>query len=242
MTRSELGNGERSLLRTFGRELALLVALYAGLKTLFMFVVYPMIGWQTNAPTPAVSVILTLVIIWMARTRGESLAAFGLARPRRIWLAVVLALVFLVAQAFAFQPIRDLLREAVSAPAADISSLSHIHGNLVAYLGWLVIAWVAAGFCEEFIFRGYLMNRIAALGRGTVLAWSFAIIMQAVLFGLVHLWAGPASLLTAGFGGLVYGVFFLIAGRNLWALILYHGIWNSAGVTLIYLNGVPSTS
>jgi len=49
------------------------------------------------------------------------------------------------------------------------------------------------------------------------------------------------SALKVGIGALFSGVFFLIAGRNLWALILAHGIWDTAVVTLIYLTGTPST-
>ncbi len=241
MTSLDLGGGRRQFSRTFGRELAVLVVIAAAVTVLFMFVVNPLIGWPAVAPMPARSIILALVIIWMARERGESLSAFGLARPRRIWLAAVLGFIFVAVGLFALQPLKDLLREAVNAPPADLSTLEHIHGNLAAYLVWLVAAWVAAGFSEEFIFRGYLMNRIAAIGRGSIFAWFFAIIAQATLFGLGHLYAGPGVALTVGFGALFSGVYFLIAGRNLWALILAHGIWDSLGITLIYLNGTPST-
>jgi membrane protease YdiL (CAAX protease family) len=62
-----------------------------------------------------------------------------------------------------------------------------------------------------------------------------------MLFGLGHFYAGPGVALMVGFGALFSGVYFLIAGRNLWALILAHGIWDTLGITLIYLNGTPST-
>ncbi len=241
MTSLDIGGGRRQWPRTFGQELAILVVIAAAVTALFMFVVNPLIGWPAVAPMPARSIIIALVIIWIARERGESLSAFGLARPRRIWLAVVLGFIFVAVGLFALQPLKDLLREAVNAPPADLSSLEHIHGNLAAYLMWLVAAWVAAGFSEEFIFRGYLMNRIAAIGHGSVFAWVFAIIVQAILFGLGHLYAGPGVALTVGFGALFSGVYFLVAGRNLWALILAHGIWDSLGITLIYLSGTPST-
>jgi len=241
MTSLDLGGGRRQWPRTFGQELAILLLIAAAVTVLFMFVVNPLIGLPAVGPMPARSIILALTIIWIARRRGESLSAFGLARPPRIWLAVVLGFVFIATNLFALQPLKDLLREAVNAAPADLSWFEHIHGNLAAYLVWLVAAWAAAGFSEEFIFRGYLMNRIAAIGRGSVVAWVFAIIVQATVFGLGHLYAGPGVALTAGFGALFTGVFFLIAGRNLWALILAHGIWDSAAITLIYLTGAPST-
>jgi membrane protease YdiL (CAAX protease family) len=241
MTSLDSGSGGSRWPRTFGQELAILLLIAAGVTVFFMFVVNPLIGWPTVAPMPARSIILALAIIWIVRQRGESLSAFGLARPQRIWLAVVLGIVFVAINLFALQPLKDLLGDAVNAPPADLSTLEHIHGNLAAYLVWLVAAWVAAAFSEEFIFRGYLLNRIAAIGNGTVLAWGLAILVQAVVFGLGHLYAGPGVALKVGIGALFSGVFFLIAGRNLWALILAHGIWDTAGVTLIYLTGTPST-
>jgi len=241
MTSLDSGSGSSRWPRTFGQELAVLLLIAAVVTVFFMFVVNPLIGWPTVAPMPARSIILALAIIWIARQRGESLSAFGLARPQRIWLAVVLGIVFVAINLFALQPLKDLLREAVNAPPADLSAFEYIHGNLAAYLVSLVAVWVAAAFSEEFIFRGYLLNRIAAIGNGTVLAWGLAILVQATVFGLGHLYAGWGVALTAGFGALFTGVFFLIAGRNLWALILAHGIWDSLAVTLLYLTGTPST-
>ena len=241
MTSLVSGSASSRWPRTFGQELAVLLLIAAVVTVFFMFVVNPLIGWPTVAPMPARSIILALAIIWIARQRGESLSAFGLARPQRIWLAVVLGIVFVAINLFALQPLKDLLREAVNAPPADLSAFEYIHGNLAAYLVSLVAVWVAAAFSEEFIFRGYLLNRIAAIGNGTVLAWGLAILVQATVFGLGHLYAGWGVALTAGFGALFTGVFFLIAGRNLWALILAHGIWDSAAVTLLYLYGTPST-
>ena len=241
MTSLVSGSASSRWPRTFGQELAVLLLIAAVVTVFFMFVVNPLIGWPTVAPMPARSIILALAIIWIARQRGESLSAFGLARPQRIWLAVVLGIVFVAINLFALQPLKDLLREAVNAPPADLSAFEYIHGNLAAYLVSLVAVWVAAAFSEEFIFRGYLLNRIAAIGNGTVLAWGLAILVQATVFGLGHLYAGWGVALTVGFGALFSGVFFLIAGRNLWALILAHGIWDSLVVTLLYLTGTPST-
>ena len=47
--------------------------------------------------------------------------------------------------------------------------------------------------------------------------------------------------MSAGFSALTNGVFFLLSGRNLWPVILVHGMWDSAVATLLELNGVPST-
>ena len=240
MASFDLGSWRGRHPQTFGQELIFLGLIWAGVTALFMLVVHPLLGWTTFAPVPARSVILALAIMWIAKERGHSLATFGLARPRRIWLAILMGFVLVAIVLFALQPLKDLLRQAVNAPSADLSMFEHIHGNLPIALMWLVVAWVPAAFCEEFIFRGYLLNRIAALSGGTVLAWGLAIFAQAALFGLMHLYQGWGSVLTVGLGALFSGVFFLLVGRNLWPLIIAHGVWDTAGLTLFYLHGTPS--
>ena len=64
---------------------------------------------------------------------------------------------------------------------------------------------------------------------------------QAALFGLLHTYLGLSGGVSAGFSALTNGVFFLLSGRNLWPVILVHGMWDSAVATLLELNGVPST-
>ena len=227
--------------KDIGREILILAAVFSVLTALFSFVIYPMFGRTGAAPMPLRTVILVVVIYWLARARGESFSSFGFSRPKRIWLALVLGLAFVAINLFALSPAKEMIRDALSFPPADISALTHIYGNLPAYIGWLVITWVAAAFGEELIFRGYLMNRFAALGGGSATAWAIAILGQAVLFGAGHLYAGVGSAITTSFGAIFTGIFFFVAGRNLWALIIAHGIWDSLGITLIYLNGTPST-
>ncbi len=69
-----------------------------------------------------------------------------------------------------------------------------------------MIAWVAvsvnAGFCEEIIFRGYLQKQFLALtGRAYL-----AVLIQAVLFGSVHLYQGVRGALTIAIYGVLFGI------------------------------------
>jgi uncharacterized protein len=68
------------------------------------------------------------------------------------------------------------------------------------------ILWIfvssAAGFCEEFMFRGYLQRQF--------LAWTgsagFAIVAQAVIFGVGHLYQGWKGALTITVYGALFGL------------------------------------
>jgi len=109
------------------------------------------------------------------------------------------------------------------------------------FAGWLAIAWSAAAFGEEIVFRGYLQTRVAGLLGGGGAAWATAIVVQAGLFGAGHAYQGAGVVVTTFVSGLFSGALFLALRRNLWPLILAHGIWDTLGLWLIYLRGAPST-
>jgi hypothetical protein len=115
--------------------------------------------------------------------------------------------------------------------------------DLAIVLGAIVVAWQFSKWVlypalsipdyAPLILRpitgGYLTDRIATLLGGKAAAIGFAIVAQALLFGSMHL-----SALHATTFALVHGVFYALAGRNLWPLIVVHGLWNSVGMWGVY--------
>lgn len=85
------------------------------------------------------------------------------------------------------------------------------------------------------------LGRFSALLGATWIAWSTAIVIQAIVFGLGHAYLGVSGALSAGVSAFAYGLFYMLAGRNLWPLILVHGIWDTLGISLVYLSGHPTT-
>jgi hypothetical protein len=69
-----------------------------------------------------------------------------------------------------------------------------------------VIVWIAlsatAGFCEEFIFRGYLQKQLHAI-TGSAAA---AVAIQAVCFGIAHSYQGVKSMVTITAYGALFGI------------------------------------
>ena len=90
-----------------------------------------------------------------------------------------------------------------------------------------VLLWIAtsitAGICEEMVFRGYLLRQFHALTGGV--AW--AILAQALVFGLAHSYQGWRNVMVISVLGVLYGA--LAAWRrNLRANIVAHAwsdIW-----------------
>lgn len=59
--------------------------------------------------------------------------------------------------------------------------------------------------------------------------------MQALLFGLGHAYLGPRGVMNAASIGLVSGAVYWASGRNLWPLIVAHGLIDSVSLTLLRL-------
>jgi uncharacterized protein len=68
-----------------------------------------------------------------------------------------------------------------------------------------VVVWIAlsisAGFCEEAIFRGYLQKQFQAVTGSAV----FALLLQAVVFGISHGYQGLRNVITITVFGAVFG-------------------------------------
>jgi len=79
-------------------------------------------------------------------------------------------------------------------------------------------AWVsiAAGVCEEIVYRGLLMTALAAL----VGAWP-AVLLSSVAFGLGHAYQGAAGVVRTGIVGLVLALVVTFTGSLLAAIVMH---------------------
>ena len=78
---------------------------------------------------------------------------------------------------------------------------------------------VTAGFCEEFLYRGFAM---AAFSRMGITAW-MAVIISSVLFGLAHTYQGKSGIVGTTVMGLVFGI-----ARLAFQSLLPVMVWHSA--------------
>jgi len=70
--------------------------------------------------------------------------------------------------------------------------------TVVELVGFLALS-MTGGFCEEFIFRGYLMRQFGAWTG----SWVVAVILQGVAFGLAHGYYGVSMIAVATYGCLL---------------------------------------
>ena len=66
-----------------------------------------------------------------------------------------------------------------------------------------------------------------------------AVVLQALIFGLVHLYQGPAGVAGTTLSGIAFGTITVMARGAIWPAALAHGINNTIGLLTIY-HGVGS--
>ena len=118
----------------------------------------------------------------------------------------------------------------------DLSSIDNIRGDFLGYFILMIIVWVFAAFGEEFLFRGYYMKGLAALFGNSDNAWIGSAIITSLYFGISHAYQGVVGIISVFLWSFVISMIFNKNRNNLWLLILVHGIYDTIGVTLIYLN------
>lgn len=119
----------------------------------------------------------------------------------------------------------------------DLSRFDGVQGSMETLIPLLILSWTFAAFGEEIAFRIVMMRAIAAsLGDGWV-ANGIALIVQAAIFGLLHLYQGPAGVAGAMTSGLVFGVLTLAARGAIWPAALAHGGNNTIGLIILYQGG-----
>ena len=180
-----------------------------------------------------VKCVLFVCIGFWLRLRGDSVAAIGLKNPRN-WLRSIL--VGVTVSAMVFMAVYLLERGGFR---RDLSAFAPFKGNLELTLYQLGGVIIGAGFGEEYLFRGFLFQRLAMLLGGSKLGWGIACVIQAALFGLAHAYQNPLGMLLTGSIGLTMGLVFLATGRNLWVPIIAHTLYDTARIVAFYLYGPP---
>lgn len=109
--------------------------------------------------------------------------------------------------------------------------------TLPEMLLWIVLSFTAA-FCEEHIFRGYLLSQsLAAMRRFTLPPWlasALSVLATSVLFGSLHLYEGVGGAVVIALLGAVFAVMTLALG-NLRAVIVAHFLQDFLGGLTFYI-------
>ena len=180
--------------------------------------------------------LLGWLSLWL---RGTGWRSVGLRRPaswgRTLLLGIAVGVAYQFFSLYVLEPLIVLL----TGEPIDLRQFTSIEGNVFLLSLFLLLVWTLAAFGEEFVYRGYLMNRVAELAGGSGTAWALSLVVVSVLFGVVHAYQGVSGVTANVAAGLVYGALYLWSGRNLWAPIIAHGVYDTVALLLIYWGKYP---
>ena len=121
----------------------------------------------------------------------------------------------------------------------DLSAFDRVAGNVKWLIMSLAFTWTLFAFGEEFIFRGYLMNRITDLVGRKRSGWGVALVLASAIFGLSHFMQGITGVSENFIDGIILGALYLKCGRKLAVPIIAHGVTDTADFLLIFFHRYP---
>ena len=185
-------------------------------------------------PFPWRQPVVALIAIVLVLLTREPLAAIGFRWPVSIRSTIGWALVAVVVACGVITPFVEPFLNRVTGTPVDYSGYGELTGNLPAAMQLIAFAWLSAAIGEEIIFRGFLLHQTTALFGSSRAAAAGGVVLGATLFGLSHNAQGLVGMILTGLAGLLTGIVFLASHRNIWAIILAHGLIDVWGVLTLY--------
>jgi hypothetical protein len=175
--------------------------------------------------------VLLLIAWWGLRMKGVAFAELlGFRRGLRALAEDVgAAAVFWIAAVIVLGVIGLSLKAAgLSAPQKTLMAIAP--STPLEVLLWMVLS-MSAGFCEEFVFRGYLLQQFASVGAGVWLG----VACSSLLFGASHGYEGAAGMIAITAYGAMFCMLVLVT-RSLRPGMIAHA-WHDifSGVALALL-------
>lgn len=169
------------------------------------------------------------VALWTVNDRPWSALGFDIPQGWRLWVAVG---VVLLIGAYQVQAALAVARD----PDTRASVRKQFSGKLAEVLPrtrsevtWFGGVSLTAGFCEEFLYRGYFIWVLASW-----LSWWGAAALSVLLFAIGHAYQGWQGVVRTGVVGLIFSATVALFS-SLWPAILLHTIVDLGGGVIAWL-------
>lgn len=161
------------------------------------------------------SLVGLLTLHWWSRSRPVT--GLGLSTPLD-WRFLLAWLLALAGVAVLWKQLRgvQLHEDHRAAARKELRALEWLLPHSRSELTMFLRVSVTAGICEEVLYRGFLVWFLTHW----MPLW-VAFLVAGALFGLAHLYQGPAGVLKTGVIGIAFGALTLLAGSILPAMLLH---------------------
>ena len=210
--------------------------------TWFLFkTVLDLFIWRFSGPVSLA--MMVVLIFYYLRKRGYSFSWIGLVSftSTKSWLMllpqIILVIIVMAATGIGITFIGEALGFEFMKPdiAAAENRFGDLANNTSQYLIWIAIIWFA-GPAEELFFRGFMIAQLREVFGHSRWATALSIIIQAIIFGVGHMYyQGLRGLFVTGGGALMLGILFVLYKRNIWPLAIAHALLNSLMFTAMYM-------
>ncbi|NIJ53010.1 CPBP family intramembrane glutamic endopeptidase [Dyadobacter arcticus] len=179
-------------------------------------------------------ILIVLTIVGFSKyLRHERWRNYGFnsTNKRNLVVAIVVGVIFGISDNYFLEP---FLTKLLVGKTPDLSALQDTKGNIKKALILLVIGWLVGGFFEEFFFRGYLFNRINSVIHSIKLQKWIVIIITSIVFAFAHAYQDLAGIISAFYFSVIMGLLYFYFKKNIWYVVLIHGIYDTFGVLMLY--------
>jgi membrane protease YdiL (CAAX protease family) len=168
--------------------------------------------------------------LWWAHRSRTPWSELGFVRPRS-WIATVaIGVVFGTAFKLAMKAI---VMPLLGAPEIN-QAYRYLANNPAALPGTMAVVLFGAGFGEEFVFRGFLFERLGKLLGSGLPAKAAIVVLTSLLFGGIHYFVqGFSAVEQSTIMGLVFGTIFAVRKR-IFMLMVAHAAFDVVAVLIIY--------
>lgn len=175
--------------------------------------------------------------IWLIRWRGGGFAKMGVMRPTKIIKTISLGFGLMVLGIIIGGTAQELLLSlpGMTFAESDLSRFADLEGNIPLLIFWLVNIWTTIAIGEELIWRAFLMDRLESIFGDGRIQDVLVVLISAAMFGLAHFYQGTIGIVVTGLLGLVYVLAYRLLKRNLWVVIIAHGLTDTLSIIFIYL-------
>lgn len=166
--------------------------------------------------------------LWMANDRTWTSLGLNLPEGWRLWVALAVLLLLGAYQALAVWTVarRSEQRESLR---NQLGSLTVILPHTRRELHWFGGVSVTAGFCEEFLYRGYFIWVFAPW-----LGWWGAAALSVPFFAMAHIYQGWQGVLRTAAAGAIFALVVAIFD-SLWPAIALHILIDLSVGTMAWL-------